>query len=64
VVDAPDDNSGVFVAFPYPEQRSYDNTAYVAIDLGFEIQIDELARPDGASIHRTGAIYAFKDAIS
>ena len=24
---------------------------------GFEIQIDELARPDGQNMHRTGAIY-------
>ena len=59
---APDDNSGVFVAFPHPEQQSYDNTAYVGVDFGFELQIDELARPDGASVHRTGAIYAFKGA--
>ena len=57
---APDDNSGVFVAFPDPEQQNYDNTAYVGINFGFEIQIDELARPDNALIHRTGAIYSFK----
>jgi hypothetical protein len=54
---APDDNSGVFVRFPHPEQQNYDNTAYVGIHFGFEIQIDEQARPDGAGIHRTGAIY-------
>jgi Domain of Unknown Function (DUF1080). len=58
--DGPDDNSGVFVAFPNPEQQNYDNTAYVGINFGFEIQIDELARPDNALIHRTGAIYSFK----
>lgn len=60
MMTAPDDNSGVFVAFPHPEQENYDNTAYVGVNFGFEVQIDELARPDGAGIHRTGAIYAFK----
>ena len=60
MMTAPDDNSGVFVGFPHPEQQNYDNTAYVAINFGFEIQIDELARPDNAPIHRTGAIYSFK----
>ncbi|WP_447986856.1 family 16 glycoside hydrolase [Nitrospira sp. Nam74] len=57
---SPDDNSGVFIAFPNPENQGYDNTAYVGVNLGFEIQIDELGRPDNAPIHRTGAIYAFK----
>lgn len=60
MMTALDDNSGVFVAFPDPEQQGYDNTAYVGINFGFEIQIDELARPDNALIHRTGAIYSFK----
>jgi hypothetical protein len=60
MMTALDDNSGVFVAFPDPEQQNYDNTAYVGINFGFEIQIDELARPDNALIHRTGAIYSFK----
>lgn len=60
MMTAPDDNSGVFVAFPDPEQQNYDNTAYVGINFGFEIQIDEFARPDNALIHRTGAIYSFK----
>ena len=60
MMTAPDDNSGVFVAFPDPEQQGYDNTAYVGVNFGFEIQIDELARPDNAAIHRTGAIYSFK----
>lgn len=60
MMTAADNNSGVFVAFPHPEQEAYDNTAYVGVNLGFEIQIDELARPDGVPIHRTGAIYAFK----
>ena len=60
MMTAADDNSGIFVAFPHPEMEGYDNTAYVGVNFGFEIQIDELARPDNAPIHRTGAIYSFK----
>jgi hypothetical protein len=52
-----DNNSGVFLRFPHPDSKGYDNTAYVAINFGFEIQIDQLARDDGAPIHKTGAIY-------
>jgi hypothetical protein len=62
MMTAPDDNSGLFVASPHPEQQNYDNTAWVGVNFGFEIQIDEQARPDGADIHRTGAIYSFKGA--
>ena len=54
-----DDNSGVFLRFPDPNGKGYDNTAYVAINFGFEVQIDQLARDDGAAIHKTGAIYGF-----
>jgi Domain of Unknown Function (DUF1080)/GMC oxidoreductase len=50
-------NSGVFVRFPDPDSKNYDNTAYVGVDFGFEVQIDELGAPDGLAIHRTGAIY-------
>jgi choline dehydrogenase-like flavoprotein len=57
---APDDNSGVFVAFPNPEGENYDNAAYVGVNFGFEVQIDNLGQPDGAPIHRTAAIYSFK----
>lgn len=52
-----DDNSGVFVRFPDPDSKGYDNTAWVGVNFGFEIQIDEQAAPDGADIHRTGAVY-------
>jgi choline dehydrogenase-like flavoprotein len=65
-----DDNSGIFVRFrnprlPVPDRNvpgvsfPYNNQAFVAVDTGFEIQIDELARgnPDGLDEHRTGAIY-------
>jgi hypothetical protein len=52
-----DDNSGVFVRFPDPQSKGYNNTAYVAVDYGFEIQIDNRGFPDGADKHTTGAIY-------
>jgi choline dehydrogenase-like flavoprotein len=69
------ENSGVFVRFRDPRQRvpdrndpakSYDyaNKAFVGVDTGFEVQIDDLARgnpqsgiPDGLDESRTGAIY-------
>lgn len=43
---APDDNSGAFIRFPNPEGERHDT--WVGVNLGLEIQIDELARPDGA----------------
>jgi choline dehydrogenase-like flavoprotein len=52
-----DSNSGVYVRFPDPENKGYDNSAFIADDRGFEVQIDEQGAPDGAGIHRTGAIY-------
>jgi hypothetical protein len=52
-----DDNSGLFLRFPHPDSKGYNNTAWVAVDFGFEVQIDQLAREDGAPIHKTGAIY-------
>ncbi|MEA2694464.1 MAG: hypothetical protein QOJ16_3851 [Acidobacteriota bacterium] len=52
-----DDNSGVFLRFPNPDGRGYQNTAWVGVHYGFEVQIDERAQPDGAPEHRTGAIY-------
>jgi hypothetical protein len=50
-------NSGVFVRCPNPNSKGYDNTAYVAVNFGFEVQIDELGAPDGLAKHKTGAIY-------
>lgn len=70
-----DDNSGVFVRFrdprrPVPDRNNpavrhaYLNQAWVGVDTGFEVQIDERAKgdpqrgiPDGLDTHRTGAIY-------
>src|SRR5438046_911540 len=67
------DKSGVFVRFRDPRKpvlpgtRGPDvpgNDATVAVDTGYEIQIDEEARgdkrknePDGQFFHRTGAVY-------
>ncbi|NKQ87505.1 family 16 glycoside hydrolase [Rhizobium ruizarguesonis] len=60
MMTAPDDNSGIFFGFPDPRNEGYDNTAYVGVNFGLELQIDELARPDNTPIHRTTAIYGFK----
>lgn len=49
-----DDNSGVFVRFPDP-----GNDPWVAVNGGYEIQIDDVGAPDGAMIHKTGAVYSF-----
>lgn len=54
---AANDNSGVYVAFPDPEGENYDNTAFVGVNFGFEVQIDEQG---DSPIHRTAAIYNFK----
>lgn len=54
-----DDNSGIFLRFPHPESQGYDNTAFVGVDFGFEVQIDQRATPNGAATHTTGAIYGF-----
>jgi choline dehydrogenase-like flavoprotein len=76
-LDGLDNNSGVFIRFrnprlPVPRRSDptisdlYANLPFVAVDTGFEIQIDELARgnksvnppePDGMDKKRTGAIY-------
>jgi choline dehydrogenase-like flavoprotein len=53
-----DANSGVFLRFPNPEKKNYNNAAFVAVDFGFEVQIDDFGAPDGAAMHRTGSIYA------
>ena len=45
-----------------PPSNRTTTTPPGGVNFGFEIQIDEQARPDGADIHRTGAIYSFKGA--
>jgi cytochrome c len=46
------DNSGVFVRFSDP-----GNDPWIAVNTGYEIQIDDLALPEGRPVHKTGAIY-------
>jgi len=61
-----DDNSGIFLRFPdlVLNQQNYNNTAFLAVDFGFEVQIDALGRgdpPPGQNVDKkfrtTGAIY-------
>ena len=59
-----DDNSGIFLRFPDVKSKGYNNTAFVAVDFGFEVQIDALGRGDpppgqnvDAKFRTTGAIY-------
>jgi hypothetical protein len=49
-----DDNSGVFVRFSDP-----GNDPWVAVNSGYEVQIDDVGAPDGEMMHKTGGIYDF-----
>jgi hypothetical protein len=52
------DNSGIFVRFPAPTvSHEPGGDPKVAIEQGYEIQIDDEGAPDGHMIHKTGAIY-------
>ena len=51
------DNSGVFIRTP---GAAAANALQAAVDQGHEVQIDDVGAPDGAAIHRTGAIYALQ----
>jgi len=46
------DNSGVFIRFPDPNGDPFN-----PVREGYEVQIDDFGNPDGALIHKTGAIY-------
>ncbi len=48
------DNSGVFLRFPDP-----GNDPWVAVNNGYEVQIDDLGAPNGNPIYKTGGIYNF-----
>jgi hypothetical protein len=53
------DNSGIFVRFLAPTvSNEAGGDLQVAINQGYEIQIDDEGAPDGAMIHKTGAIYS------
>jgi Domain of Unknown Function (DUF1080) len=55
------DNSGVFVCFPAPTvPNDPGGDPRIAINQGYEIQIDDEGAPDGDMIHKTGAIYGFQ----
>ena len=61
-LDGLDDNSGVFVRsrdprLPVADPAEVANPALIAVRTGFEAQIDDRARTDGADMHRTGALY-------
>lgn len=55
------DNSGIMVRFPDPTSKGYENRAWVPVHFGYEVQLDEQGRPDGATFHRTGAVYGERD---
>ena len=44
----------MFVRFSDP-----DNDPMVAVNTGYEIQIDDMVMPDGNPLHKTGSIYNF-----
>ena len=48
------ENSGVFIRFSDP-----DNDPLITVNTGYEIQIDDIAMPDGNPLHKTDAIYNF-----
>jgi hypothetical protein len=64
-IDSLADNSGVFIRFRDPrlpapnlgDPQVATNPAWIAVHTGFEAQIDDLARPDGADLHRSGTLY-------
>jgi Domain of Unknown Function (DUF1080) len=66
---APDDNSGVFLRFPILGSNDPANDWQVAVNQGYEIQIDDTGKnPDtnpvtfGDPLHITGAVYKLSPA--
>ncbi|NDL57660.1 ThuA domain-containing protein [Phytoactinopolyspora mesophila] len=53
------DNSGIFVGFPDP-----GSDPWVAVNEGYEVQIDTFGAPEGDPINQTGAIYNFQPATA
>jgi hypothetical protein len=49
---------GSLFAFKNPESTGDYNPAWSAVFSGFEVQIDNMATPDGRPRHKTGAVYA------
>jgi hypothetical protein len=68
---APDDNSGVFIRFPALGSSDPANDWKLAVDQGYEIQIDDTGKnPDvtpntfGDPLHITGSVYKLAPAIT
>ena len=66
-----DDNSGVFLRFPALSRSDPANDWKLAVDQGYEIQIDDTGKnPDvnpntfGDPLHRTGAVYKLAPATT
>jgi hypothetical protein len=58
------DNSGVFVRFPTPTlSNKPGGDPKIAIEEGYEIQIDDEGAPDGEMIHKSGAIYKVRPPV-
>jgi hypothetical protein len=47
----------VCLRFPRPRDRDGTNPALLALQAGYEVQIDEVGIPGATAIHRTGAIF-------
>src|SRR5258705_10580772 len=67
----PDDNSGVFIRFPALGNTDPANDWKVAVDNGYEIQIDDTGKnPDvtpntfGDPLHITGSVYKLAPATT
>jgi hypothetical protein len=55
------DNSGIFLRFPAPRvPNDPGGDPWLAVNQGYEIQIDDEGAPDGDRIHKTGAIYGIQ----
>ena len=60
-VNQQSDNSGIFVRFPEPVSLQFPaGDPWIAINEGYEIQIDDDGAPSGNIIHKTGAIYGIQ----
>ncbi len=63
------DNSGVFIRFPALGSNDPANDWRLAVDQGYEVQIDErgfdpATNTPGSALHRTGAIYQLAPAVA
>src|SRR5204862_8028371 len=66
---SPDDNSGVFIRFPALGNTDPANDWKLAVDQGYEIQIDDRGydpnmNTTGSPLHMTGAVYQLAQATT